>query len=442
MFYRLQKYCHLVLGANRGAIYDLQTGKVFSINKGAVKLLQKCANASIEDILDTASEQNKPYLKFLDQISAMGLGTLYLDTPPEIPDPPLQTEQPTLEFVWLELTSSCNNKCLHCYSTSGPTVTNDCVPHDRWLSLISEARQEGATAIQLIGGEPLLYPNWRELVEKAHSEGYELIEIFTNATLIDDSDLAFFKKYNVNIATTIYADNETTHDMVTKHQGSFHKTMLSIKKILDLNIPLRVASIIMKANEHEVDNIIKLCTELGVYSAPPDVVRPTGRGDDNELLPASYARPPIKPPFFTDPESFAKAQRYHSCLAGRLAITSSGDVIPCIFARSLLCGNIVNKPLKDILYGEILQQSWQTTKDHVEKCKDCEYRYACNDCRPHAQGSDPNKKWLACAKGCSYNPYTGKWDEETMCQGKPCVEQSPQTPPASICPYGKKKPQF
>lgn len=412
MFYHLQNYCPLVLGANRGAIYNLQTGKVFSINKGAVTLLQKCKNAAVEHILDTAAEQSKPYLEFLDQISAMGLGSLYVNTPPEAPDQPLQVQPPQLEFVWLELTSRCNNRCLHCYTTSGPTEHNDCVPHERWLSLIAEARREGATGLQFIGGEPFLYPRWRELVEKAHGEGYELIEIFTNATLIKDTDIAFLQKYDVNIATTIYADNAATHDLVTKRPGSFAKTMTAIKKIQTAGIPLRIASIIMKANEHEVENIIKLCTELGAYTAPPDIVRPTGRGEDHKLLPASYTRPPIKPPFFTDAESFATAQRYHSCLAGRLAITASGDVIPCIFARSQLCGNILNLPLKDVLHGEALQKCWQTTKDHVTKCRDCEYRYACTDCRPHAQGSDQNKKWLACSKDCSYNPYTGKWADE------------------------------
>lgn len=442
MFYRLQEYCRLVLGANRGAIYNLQTGKVFSINKGAVQLLQKCENDAIEKILEITTDKSKPLLNFLDQISAMGLGSLYLSTPPETPKQPQQTEPPKLEFVWLELTSRCNNRCLHCYATSGPTINNDSVPHDRWLSLIIEARREGATGLQLIGGEPLLYPRWRELVEKAHGEGYELIEIFTNATLINDSDITFLQKYNVNIATTIYADNALTHDKVTQHTGSFAKTMTAIKKIQAANLPLRIASIIMKANEHEVENIIKLCTELGVYTAPPDVVRPTGRGDNQEMLPATYARPPVKPPFFTDPEAFDRAKKYHPCLAGRLAVTASGDIIPCIFARGQICGNILNMPLEEVLHGEALQKCWQTTKDQVQKCQACEYRYACTDCRPQAQGSDPNKNWLACSKDCFYNPYSGKWTDEPIVEKTTFPADPWQTDSAELCPYGKKKPRF
>ena len=62
-----------------------------------------------------------------------------------------------------------------------------------------------------------------------------------------------------------------------------------------------------------------------------------------------------------------------------------------------------------------MQKCWHTTKDHVEKCKDCEYRYACNDCRPLAQGSDSGKRWLASSVDCLYNPYTGKWEDERVC---------------------------
>lgn len=412
MYYRLQDCCKLVEGAKRGAIYNLQTGKVFSVNAGALQLLRACRHSPLEDVLDINAADDKVYLDFLHRLTEMNLGSLYLAKPSEpAAESPCEAPQ-KLDFLWLELTSLCNNRCLHCYATSGPCCEPDAVPHERWLSLISEARALGATAIQLIGGEPMLYPRWRELAEKACAENYEYIEIFTNATLVDDSDVEFFASHNMHVATTIYADNAQVHDTVTLNPGSFEKTLGAIHKILAAKIPLRIASILMKANELEAANIMELCAKLGVEVSPPDVVRPTGRGDDKDLLPTAYAKPPIRPPFYTDEESFTRAHNYHSCLAGKIAITAGGDVIPCIFARNQTCGNILTKPLAEVLNGRSLDQCWRTTKDQVEKCKDCEYRYACSDCRPLAQGSDSGKRWLACSADCPYNPYTGKWEEE------------------------------
>lgn len=411
MYYLLKSECVLVEGKARGAIYDLDSGRVYSINRGAVDLLKACQNTSLETLMDITLKDNKPYLSFLDTLTAKGLGALYNDFQ-AVKKRNIPCYQPQLEFIWLELTSTCNNRCLHCYSASSPEVPVGCVPHKRWLELISEARKEGAHTLQLIGGEPLLYAKWRELVVKAHQEQYELVEIFTNATLIDDDCINFFKQYNVCIATTLYANNAATHDKVTLHPGSFEKTMSAIKKILANNIPLRIASILMKANEHEAENIMNLCTELGIEATPPDVVRPTGRGDDQALLPTAYTKQLIKPPFFTDPESFAKNQNFHSCLAGRLAITANGDIIPCIFARSQICGNVLEASLHTILNEQPLKTCWQTSKDCITKCQDCEYRYACPDCRPPAQSLDPKKCWHAAPADCLYNPYTGKWEED------------------------------
>lgn len=416
MYFRLHPHCQLVEGACRGALYDFHTGKVHSLNRGACQLLKTCAEDELEKAFDPAAQENQVYLKFLQRLAELQLGSFYPLAPQPTRLAPAATEPPGLEFFWLELTSRCNNRCLHCYTTSGPERTDDLVPRERWLELLREARALGATAVQLIGGEPLLVPYWRELIAAASNAGYTYLEIFTNATLLTDADITFCRQYHVNIATTVYAGSAPVHDLVTQNPGSFAKTMAAIKKVQAAGLGLRLASIIMKANEHEVPNITKLYETLGLEPQPPDVVRPTGRGDDNALLPTVYSRPPISPPFFTDSETFQRAQRWHNCLAGKLAITCTGDVIPCIFARGQVCGNVLQQPLPEILNGQLLQRYWGTTKDDIEKCSDCEYRYACMDCRPLAQGNDPEKRWLACSPGCPYNPYTGIWEVSNACQ--------------------------
>lgn len=413
MYYYLNGHCKLVKGATRAAIYDFKSGKVHSINAGAAALLSACMENSLEDLWEITTPESIEYLDFLQKLTTKELGTFHETKSQPITKEATVIPSPKLDFIWLELTSACNSKCLHCYAECQPSnLTENQVPHTRWLSLIEEAKTAGATAIQFIGGEPLLYPNWRELVIKAHQLNYEYIEIFTNGTLIDDDCIDFFKQYHVNIATTLYADNPLIHDKVTRQPNSFLKTMTAIEKLMAAEIPLRIASIIMKVNEHEVENILRLYEKFGMKDAYPDVIRPTGRGDDQDLLPVYYRKPPIRPPFCIDEDSYIYAHHQHSCLAGKVAVTATGDIFPCIFARNELCGNILYQPLSEILSGLPLTKCWCTTKDCITKCKDCEYRYACADCRPLAQGSDPKKDWLACPSNCSYNPYIGQWETQ------------------------------
>lgn len=410
MFFRLLNHCRLVEGACRAAIYDLNSGRVLSVNSSAADLLVACQSRAVEDILADLPDAAL-FQSFLNMLAEKQLGSFYVVEPAARPaDFPVPS--PVLDFLWLELTAKCNNRCLHCYSESDIHSEETAVPHARWLELLCEARAEGATGVQLIGGEPLLYSSWQELVEKAAALQYQYIEIFTNATLIREEDIDFFKRHHVHVATTIYAAHAAVHDSVTKNPGSFERTLSAVKRMLAAGVPVRIASIIMKVNEAEAENILRLCQQLGVDPQPPDVIRPTGRGDDDSLLPENYRRLPVRPPFAVDPGDFFQAQCINPCLAGKIAVTANGDVFPCIFARSMVCGNILQTPLRDVIRGAALQTCWHTTKDCVEKCRDCEYRYACHDCRPLAQGADAEKNWLAASPGCSYNPYIGRWEDQ------------------------------
>ena len=408
LYYYLHSHCHLVKGAARGAIYDLSRNKVYSINKRAVELLSSCKDVPIESILTAAghnSEQNEQEKLFFDELTNKNLGGYYF-FPLESCSEEKDLASPKLDFVWLELTKQCNHQCLHCYTSSNPQTTDNQISLQRWLSLIGELKHNGATGLQFIGGEPLLYSHWRTLVLKAHQQKFDFIEIFTNATRITDDDIRFFSEHNVHIATTIFADNAEIHDEITRSPGSFDKTVHAIKKLLSHRIPLRIASIIMRNNEDQAEPIMKFCNDLGIEALPPDVIRPTGRGKNDKLLPLHYQKPPIQPPFYVNETEFHLAKHYNPCLAGKIAITSEGDVLPCIFSRDYVIGNILEQSVQDIVASSALQKCWALNKDKMPKCKDCEYRYACPDCKIF---SSTDVTTYIAGDDCSYQPLLGTW---------------------------------
>ena len=54
-----------------------------------------------------------------------------------------------------------------------------------------------------------------------------------------------------------------------------------------------------------------------------------------------------------------------------------------------------------------IQKSWEITKNEIKSCQNCEYRYACSDCRPLALGVFDDK--LAKYPRCCYSPEEGVW---------------------------------
>jgi hypothetical protein len=53
------------------------------------------------------------------------------------------------------------------------------------------------------------------------------------------------------------------------------------------------------------------------------------------------------------------------------------------------------------------RSAWHIKKDMIKKCRDCEFRYACTDCRAYLE--DP-QDILSKPLKCGYDPYTGTWD--------------------------------
>ena len=83
--------------------------------------------------------------------------------------------------------------------------------------------------------------------------------------------------------------------------------------------------------------------------------------------------------------------------------------MPCVFARNVSYGNVMELTIREILQQDMLKKCWGLIYDDIDGCKECEFRYACKDCRPVAYAktgclTEKNYK-------CLYNPLEGVWDE-------------------------------
>ena len=90
---------------------------------------------------------------------------------------------------------------------------------------------------------------------------------------------------------------------------------------------------------------------------------------------------------------------YNSCWGKRLAITGDNLIHPCIYSDIVL-GDFVNENLYDII--KKADAYWKITKDKIDKCKVCEFRYSCPDCRVLA--IQAGGELTAANPNCSYDP--------------------------------------
>ena len=393
----ISQNCRIVQGAKRGAIYNLENGNVYSLNEHAMEIV-------------LGGKEND---RFWEKLQDMGLAeTAHTDGKGEISDSTFKfnNTEMGLSFMWLELTENCNLQCVHCYSSSAPQQIRYNLGIENWKSIIREGAYLGCERLQLTGGEAFTYKGVLDLASFAQNMGFSFVEIFTNAALLTIVKARMIKELGLHVAVSLYSCDPVVHEQITQIDGSFNKTYIGLKLLREYNIPSRVAIIAMKQNEHTIPETLDFIQELELGGGKVDVIRPIGRGSlDLQPTESTMAEWGLitKPIFRINKEEFFKNHYWNSCWAGKITVTNSGDILPCIFARNHVVGNVFDSTLEEIVYNESLKKLWGISKDVIENCKDCEYRYACTDCRPLSEAQ--TGKLFARNPRCTYNPYSGFW---------------------------------
>lgn len=142
-----------------------------------------------------------------------------------------------------------------------------------------------------------------------------------------------------------------------------------------------------------------------------DIFRFNLNFSDQDLKISSCGKVDLKY-FSTNLTKVLEAVNHNSCLHKKIGIDRNGNIKNCP-AMPQSFGNITETTLEEALRHPDFKKYWNLTKDHIEGCKDCEFRYVCTDCRAYTEQTHINKSGLDTSKPlkCGYSPYTNEWEE-------------------------------
>jgi SPASM domain peptide maturase of grasp-with-spasm system len=106
-------------------------------------------------------------------------------------------------------------------------------------------------------------------------------------------------------------------------------------------------------------------------------------------------------------QHFTEALQFNTCLNRKISVAADGEIRHCPSMKDSL-GNIRHTSLASAVNDPRLVQMSRITKDQVEVCRDCEFRYVCTDCRAYTL--ETGNHYSKPAK-CAYDPYTATWKE-------------------------------
>lgn len=303
--------------------------------------------------------------------------------------------------VMFELTYRCSEKCIHCYNI-GATRNEGEVSHRGDLEelkltdykrIIDELYEQGLAKVCLSGGDPFSKSITWDIIDYLYEKNIA-IDIFTNGLNIVNEVERLANFFPRLIGVSIYSGNPATHDMITRVDGAWERSLSVVKQLSDMATPTVIKCCVMRPNVQDYGTVMDIAKEYGMLVQYELNVTDSIDGDKcvshflrltPEML--DVVLQDDNTPMYVGEEApnyggQPKDMRKNGCGAGvnTFCVTPNGDLIPCC-AFHLIFGNLHNTSLTEILNKNEVLQSWQNlTLEEYEECGKHDYCAYCNLC--------------------------------------------------------------
>ncbi len=321
------------------------------------------------------------------------------------------------------VTGRCNYNCLHCFNAGGSEADKEEFSKEQAYRLIDEFSECGIINVSLTGGEPMLHPDFLDIVRYINQKGMAVREITTNGSFLTQELLDSLSGYTDHTLFKISFDGFGYHDWLRNKAGAEQEALQKISLLLKNNCRIQIQTNLHKKNKDSMQKTAEIFDSMGVEYMRIIRTSESPRWNINGrklslTLPEYFAFAldfatayaenaknmqaniwqviEIRPRFRTyrfsgirndGPKSrgLAPVCRTNQSMA---AVTPHGEVVPCsqmsgwMKLHHISLGNVKEKPLKEILTGS----AYRTAVDYPARelfsknphiCGTCRWRDAC-----------------------------------------------------------------
>ena len=319
--------------------------------------------------------------------------------------------KPHLTHLQIELTSKCNERCVHCYIPHKYKLHN--IDEKLYHEALKQASGMGVLALTLSGGEPMMHPKFKDLLKATKKYDF-YINILSNLTLLDNDIIQIMRDGNVSsVQVSLYSMNPAHHDAITQLKGSFEKTKNSILKLIENDIPVHVSCPTMKGNKDDFGEVLKWCHEHKIRAQSDYImmaqynhetgnlanrlsVDETGKvitdiieGDED------YKAVVLSPDFEKRCSMLEKNPERRLCGVGisTCCMVSNGNIYPCPGWQEMILGNLKETSLQEV-WNNSEKIKWLRSLKKKDlgggECLKCENSAFCSVCMVRNANESPS----------------------------------------------------
>lgn len=286
--------------------------------------------------------------------------------------------------ISFEPTTSCNLRCPECPSGLREfTRPTGMLQKDFFHQTIDDIYKDLVYLIFYFQGEPYLNPDFLDMVKYAHDKGI-YTATSTNAHYLTDEKAK--KTVESGLDRLIISIDGTTQDVYQSYRvgGKLEKVIEGAKNIVKWKKELNSKTpfiffqfLVVKPNEHQIEDIKKLGKEIGVDQVRFKTAQVYDfENDPNQLIPTIQKYSRYKKDANGNVKSKSGLKNHCWKLWHANVITWDGLVVPCCFDKDAThqLGNLKNQSFKTIWNNDNYKQfrsELMTSRKNIDICSNC-----------------------------------------------------------------------
>lgn len=164
---------------------------------------------------------------------------------------------------WM-ITGKCNYNCLHCFNAADNARLQSEFTMEEAKRLIKEAQECGINAFTITGGEPMLHPNFMEIIRGIHSHGMYVREINTNGHFITKDILTEMKSFGCMPRIKISFDGIGHHDWLRNRESAEEDALKAIRLCIENGFRVKAQTNVHRLNVDTILLTAKLLGDMGL----------------------------------------------------------------------------------------------------------------------------------------------------------------------------------
>ncbi|MCR5740374.1 MAG: radical SAM protein [Lachnospiraceae bacterium] len=245
------------IGLQKIVLHDCNSAQSVWINKELYAVVKSiCENKwNIKDVIESCeTKEDRDYL--VKNLLILMDKKIIRDF-----DDVTEYEDLNIRIDW-NITNRCNLKCKHCCIDANQYAV-DLTLAECYL-IIERIASLNPCSWCISGGEPLVRPDFKEIIDKIRELYHGHLSILTNATLISD-DMARYIKTNFNsISVSVDGVDEETCSFI-RGKGVFEKTIEGISKLQKIGMHnISASMVVTKSNIRFREKFKNMCDEMGI----------------------------------------------------------------------------------------------------------------------------------------------------------------------------------